>query len=169
MGYLFNQKGEIKLLKCFLLLLCIFLLVGCSSSENPMPDIEEESQSESTVSEVEEPSTPEFSQDYSEFETIDDLVSSTINEFELNPDAVSVAYHNYQTQTDYAYNERESMLVGSTTKVGVARLYADLIAEGAMTFQTELPYSDSLYEPGAGRVTNGEKKATYPLYELFYY
>lgn len=134
-----------------------------------MPDIEEESQSESTVSEVEEPSTPEFSQDYSEFETIDDLVISTINEFELNPDAVSVAYHNYQTQTDYAYNEREPMLVGSTTKVGVARLYADLIAEGAMTFQTELPYSDSLYEPGAGRVTNGEKKATYPLYELFYY
>ncbi|MBZ6528117.1 hypothetical protein HYQ40_10110 [Aerococcaceae bacterium DSM 111021] len=50
------------MLKCFLLLLCIFLLVGCSSSENPMPDIEEESQSELTVSKVEQPTTQGFSQ-----------------------------------------------------------------------------------------------------------
>ena len=50
---------------------------------------------------------------------MEELVTATIQEFGLNPEAVSVAYHNYQTDTDFFYNERTPMLVGSVTKVGV--------------------------------------------------
>lgn len=158
------------MLKKILLVVSLFLLAACSTSEESVPVIEEEetTQSESVESETEESVTEELSQDYSQFTSMEELVTATIQEFGLNPEAVSVAYHNYQTDTDFFYNERTPMLVGSVTKVGVARLYADLIADGVMSFETELPYSDALFEEGAGPVTNGEKKASYPLYELFY-
>ena len=77
---------------------------------------------------------------------MEELVTATIQEFGLNPEAVSVAYYNYQTDTDFFYNERTPMLVGSVTKVGVARLYADLIADGVMSSETELPYNDALFD-----------------------
>ena len=60
-----------------------------------------------------------LSQDYSQFTSMEELVTATIHEFGLNPEAVLVAYHNYQTDTDFFYNERSPMLVGSVTKVGV--------------------------------------------------
>lgn len=153
-----------------MLVVSLFLLAACSTSEESVPVMEEEktTQSESVESEREESVTEELSKDYSQFTSIEELLTATIQEFGLNPEAVSVAYYNYQTDTDFFYNERSPMLVGSVTKVGVARLYADLIADGVMSFETELPYSDALFEEGAGPVTNGEKKASYPLYELFY-
>ncbi|TLQ41799.1 serine hydrolase [Ruoffia tabacinasalis] len=158
------------MLKKILLFVSVFLLAACSTSEESVPVMEEEktTQSESVESETEESVTEELSKDYSQFTSIEELLTATIQEFGLNPEAVSVAYYNYQTDTDFFYNERSPMLVGSVTKVGVARLYADLIADGVMSFETELPYSDALFEEGAGPVTNGEKKASYPLYELFY-
>lgn len=141
-----------------MLVVSLFLLAARSTSEESVPVMEEEktTQSESVVSETEESVTEELSQDYSQFTSMEELVSATIQEFGLNPEAVSVAYYNYQTDTDFFYNERSPMLVGSVTKVGIARLYADLIADGVMTFETELPYSDALFEEGAGPVTNGE-------------
>lgn len=63
--------------------------------------------------------TEELSQDYSQFTSMEELVTATIQEFGLNPVAVLVAYNNYQTDTDFFYNERTAMLVGSVTKVGV--------------------------------------------------
>lgn len=153
-----------------MLVVSLFLLAACSTSEESVPVMEEEktTQSESVVRETEESVTEELSQDYSQFTSMEELVTATIHEFGLNPEAVLVAYYNYQTDTDFFYNERSPMLVGSVTKVGVARLYADLIADGVMSSETELPYSDALFEEGAGPVTNGEKRASYPLYELFY-
>ncbi|WP_338488104.1 hypothetical protein [Ruoffia tabacinasalis] len=76
-------------------------------------------QSESVESETEESVTEELSQDYSQFTSMEELVTATIQEFGLNPVAVLVAYNNYQTDTDFFYNERTAMLVGSVTKVGV--------------------------------------------------
>ncbi|XJS11079.1 serine hydrolase [Aerococcaceae bacterium WGS1372] len=112
---------------------------------------------------------PELSQDYSVYEDMDHLIQSVISEYELNPAAVSVAFYNYQTGEEYLLNERETIQAGSTIKVGLARLYMDLISDGQLTLQSELPYSEFLYEDGAGPVTNGEKKAAYPIYELFYH
>lgn len=48
-----------------------------------MADIEEEIQREPIISKVEEPLAPEYSQGYSEFETIDKMVNSIITEFGL--------------------------------------------------------------------------------------
>lgn len=155
--------------KFILLMVFSLILVACGSAESESADQEIVSQEESAVSEEVVVEMPELSQDYSVYEDLNHLIQSVMSEYEMNPAAVSVAYHNYQTGEDYFFNERESIQAGSTTKVGLARLFVDLISEGLLTWQSELPYSDSLYEAGAGPVTNGEKEAAYPLYELFFH
>lgn len=159
--------------KILTMVLVLCFLTGCGStseqSEETTANEVIESQSEELVSEIEEVETEELSQDYSVYNSMEELVISIIDEFGLNQDAVSVAYHHFPTETEFFFNEREMMYAGSTTKVGLVRLFEDKIFEGDLTLQSELPYNDSLYEPGAGRITNGEKKASYPLYELFNY
>ena len=86
-----------------MLVVSLFLLAARSTSEESVPVMEEEktTQSESVVSETEESVTEELSQDYSQFTSMEELVTATIHEFGLNPEAVLVAYHNYQTDTDF--------------------------------------------------------------------
>lgn len=147
-------------------------LAACQSGGQVSTDSESSNQvetEEAADSSKEASDTPALSQDYSAFESTEHLVTSIINQYELNQEAVSVAYYHFPTGEEFYFNERESMLAGSTTKVGLARLYADLVSEGVMTWQSELPYSQSFFEEGAGPITNGEKKTTYSLYELFYF
>lgn len=157
-----------------ILVLLSFFLVACQSK----PQEEEEITTESSYSEeiVEETQSEEeqgdtepslaLSQDYSAFESIEHLVYSIIKQFELNPEAVSVSLFNYQAEEYFHFNERKPMLAGSTTKIGLARLYADLIEAGFLSWHTELPFYDSHFEGGGGRITNGSRQAAYPISEL---
>lgn len=154
--------------KLIVFMILSLFLVACGDTESLTTDQALESQQE-VVSDEKVVELPELSQDYSQFEDMDHLVRSIINQYELNPQAISVAYHNYQSGEEYFFNERELIRAGSTTKVGLGRLFIDKINEGDLSWQSEFPYSEAYYEDGAGSVTNGAKKEAYPLYELFFY
>lgn len=151
-------------------------MTACDSTEDitiqsgELPEISEEFSEENFIDEAEE-GTEELnqlslSQDYSAFESTDHLIYSIISQFDLLPEAISVSLFNYQTEEYHHFNERKPVLAGSTTKIGLARLYTDLIETTSLSWETELPYYPSHFEAGGGRVTNGTRRETYPISEL---
>lgn len=95
-------------------------------------------------------------------ETIDNVLAS----FDLGANQVAIAYYDFRDDEHYYLNADQAMYAASTTKVAIAALYADLIGNGMMDWDSELPYYDGYYESGEGAVTNGEKADVYPVEEL---
>lgn len=99
---------------------------------------------------------------------LQDIVMRTIQEFQLDSSAISIAYTDLITGDEFFLNEQVSMHAASTTKVATAVLFVDLIEQGELEWDSELPYSDAYYEDGAGDITNDPKRASYPVKELIY-
>lgn len=101
-------------------------------------------------------------------EALQDVLLAVMNEYDVTPDQVAISYYNFQQKEVYVLNEDWVMNAASTTKVATAMLFSDLIWQGVLDWDSELPYSDSYYEEGEGAVTNSEKKAAYTIEELVY-
>ena len=93
-------------------------------------------------------------------------VMATIDEFGLDSDNVSVSFYDFKTKTHYYLNADLLMLGASTTKIGTAALYTQLISEGYLNEQTLIPFIPDLYEEGNGNITNGPKESAYPIWQL---
>ena len=108
------------------------------------------------------------SQEVAEKEALEDILLAVMDEYGVTPDQIAISYYNFQEKETYALNEDWVMNAASTTKVATAMLFSDLIWQGVLDWDSELPYSDSYYEEGEGAVTNSEKRATYTIEELVY-
>ncbi|MGP6145746.1 serine hydrolase [Jeotgalibaca sp. A122] len=97
-------------------------------------------------------------------------VAETINDimvyFDVDENQIAIAYYDFVDGEHYYLNADQAMYAASTTKVAIAALYADLIENGIMDWDSKLPYYDSYYESGEGAVTNAEKEDAYPVDEL---
>ncbi|MBR7928093.1 serine hydrolase [Aerococcaceae bacterium zg-ZUI334] len=100
--------------------------------------------------------------------SFDQIIYETIEEFGYTTNNVSIAYYDFLNQKHYYLNEWQPMLAASASKVGTAALYANLINEGILTYDTEIPYNESLFEEGAGNITNGDIQESYLLSDLIY-
>lgn len=105
---------------------------------------------------------------FAQAKEIRDIVTQTIQEFQLDANAISIAYTDLVTGDEFFLNEHVSMHAASTTKVATAALYVDLIENGELDWNSELPYNDAYYEDGAGDITNEPKRDYYPIEELIY-
>ena len=99
---------------------------------------------------------------------VEEVVMAVMNEYGVSPEQVAISYYHFQQDDAYVLNEDWMMNAASTTKVATAMLFSDLIWQGVLDWDSELPYSDSYYEEGEGAVTNSEKRATYTIEELVY-
>lgn len=99
---------------------------------------------------------------------IEDVLMTVMEEYGVKSDQVAISYYHLHQEDEYQLNEERMMNAASTTKVATAMLFSDLIWQGVLDWDSQLPYSDSYYEEGEGAVTNSEKKASYTIEELVY-
>lgn len=99
---------------------------------------------------------------------VEEVVMAVMNEYGVSPEQVAISYYHFQQDDAYVLNEDWMMNAASTTKVATAMLFSDLIWQGDLAWDSELPYNESYYEAGEGAVTNSEKKAAYTVEELVY-
>lgn len=109
-----------------------------------------------------------FNEQASENTAIAEVVQGLLDEYGTTPDQVSIVYYDLQNGNQYLLNEEAIFYAASTTKVAVAGIYIDLMEQGLLNWDSELPYYDSYYEEGNGEITNSEKRLAYPVDELIY-
>ncbi|MBF6978467.1 serine hydrolase [Aerococcaceae bacterium zg-BR22] len=100
--------------------------------------------------------------------SFEQIISETIKELGYNTDNVSIAYYDFLNEEHHYLNEWQPMLAASTSKVGTAALYTNLISDGYLTSDTQIPYNEALFEEGGGNITNGDIQASYPISDLIY-
>ncbi|WP_373782252.1 serine hydrolase, partial [Jeotgalibaca porci] len=83
------------------------------------------------------------SQEVAEKEALEDILLAVMDEYGVTPDQIAISYYNFQEKETYALNEDWVMNAASTTKVATAMLFSDLIWQGVLDWDSELPYSDS--------------------------
>lgn len=111
----------------------------------------------------------DIDKDYSvENKTVDDILYETISEFGYNSDQISVAFYDFIDDAHYTLNSDTTMLGASTTKVATAALYTSLVNEGYMTFDTQIPFVEAMFEEGGGNITNSPIQSSYALQDLIY-
>lgn len=105
--------------------------------------------------------------------TVEDVLFDTLNEFGYDSQNISIAYYDFNTHKHYYLNADTIMLGASTTKVGTAALYINLVNEGLLTMDTPIPYESHLFEEGSGNISNGPVQDSYLIsdliYEMLYY
>lgn len=97
-----------------------------------------------------------------------DIFYDTLEEQGVDPNQVAIALYDFETDTHYYVNEHYIMLGASTTKVGTAALFTQLINQGILSYDTLIPYVDSMYEAGGGEITNNPAQDAYPISDLIY-
>ncbi|MBG9978024.1 serine hydrolase [Ruoffia tabacinasalis] len=105
---------------------------------------------------------------YSEYESLEDIVYELLAKYGLDASQIGLAYTNLQTDEAYYLNEDEQFIVASMYKVPMVAMFIDLINQGYLTWDSELPYSEEYYQDGAGEITANPKQAYYRLEDLAY-
>lgn len=152
----------------------------------PIINAEETSNSVTSESSQEESMTEETSQEteiydyqtmenldmvpleYSEYESLEEIVYELMAKYSLDVSQVGLAYTNLHTEESFYLNEDEQMIVASMYKVPMVAMFIDLINQGYLTWDSELPYSEEYYQDGAGEITANPKQAYYRLDDLAY-
>lgn len=104
--------------------------------------------------------------DLDAYENMADVIDQTLTEFNVNSSEISLAYYNFHNEEHYYLNENELFTAASITKVPLSALYIDLINSGEYQLDSELDYSEALFEAGAGNITNGPLESSYTIEEL---
>lgn len=104
--------------------------------------------------------------DLDAYENMADVIDQTLTEFNVNSSEISLAYYNFHNEEHYYLNENELFTAASITKFPLSALYIDLINSGEYQLDSELDYSEALFEAGAGNITNGPLESSYTIEEL---
>lgn len=104
--------------------------------------------------------------DLDAYENMADVIDQTLTEFNVNSSEISLAYYNFHNEEHYYLNENELFTAASITKVPLSALYIDLINSGEYQLDSELDYSEALFEAGAGNITNGPLENSYRIEKL---
>ena len=104
--------------------------------------------------------------DLDAYENMADVIDQTLTEFNVNSSEISLAYYNFHNEEHYYLNENELFTAASITKVPLSALYIDLINSGEYQLDSELDYSEALFEAGAGNITNGPLESSNTIEEL---
>ena len=104
--------------------------------------------------------------DLDAYKNMADVIDQTLTEFNVNSSEISLAYYNFHNEEHYYLNENELFTAASITKVPLSALYIDLINSGEYQLDSELDYSEALFEAGAGNITNGPLENSYRIEEL---
>lgn len=104
--------------------------------------------------------------DLDAYKNMADVIDQTLTEFNVNSSEISLAYYNFHNEEHYYLNENELFTAASITKVPLSALYIDLINSGEYQLDSELDYSEALFEAGAGNITNGPLESSYRIEEL---
>ncbi|MGX7109266.1 serine hydrolase [Facklamia miroungae] len=107
-----------------------------------------------------------FSRDYSQYGSIDELINELIDKYNYPASRLGIAYQNYIIDESYYLNENIALNAASTNKVGTAVLYLDLIEEGKINWDSQLPASTYDFETGGGQITNNPIQSSYRLEDL---
>lgn len=148
-----------------------------ASSENSSQDESQEDESTESSSESELTFDDIYQTDLMEengiepldldaYENMADVIDQTLTEFNVNSSEISLAYYNFHNEEHYYLNENELFTAASITKVPLSALYIDLINSGEYQLDSELDYSEALFEAGAGNITNGPLESSYTIEEL---
>lgn len=105
---------------------------------------------------------------YSDYASLEDVVYDLLADYGLDASQVGIAYTNLQTEEALYINEDEQMIVASMYKAPMVAMYIDLINQGYLSWDSELPYSEEYFQDGAGDITAEPKRAYYTLDELAY-
>ncbi|HFI0464337.1 TPA: serine hydrolase [Streptococcus suis] len=100
--------------------------------------------------------------------TFYDVFYDTVEELGLDANQISIALYDFEADEHYYINENRVMLGASTTKVGTAAIFTDLVNQGDLTFDSPIPYNQAMYEAGGGEVTNNPPQDAYALEDLIY-
>lgn len=106
--------------------------------------------------------------DYGAFETVEQLIWHDIDAYGMDSDYLSISYHDFTSGEEFHLNADQPSHGASTNKVGTAVLYADLINEGILSWESPLPFSASWFEEGAGDITASPDQSSYTVYDLVY-
>ncbi|UUX33080.1 serine hydrolase [Fundicoccus culcitae] len=106
--------------------------------------------------------------DLSEHNSLREAIYALMAEYQIDESQVAIAYTNLQTGENIYINEDEQMIVASMYKVPMIAMYIDLINQGVLSWDSQLPYSEDYFQDGAGDITAEAKRDYYSLDELAY-
>ncbi len=99
--------------------------------------------------------------------SVGEIIQHYQEEFEVPDEWLSIVYTNLENNEQYNHRENEIFIAASTTKVLIAMIYLDLIESGEISLETPIPYAPSMYQEGAGQLTEdiqaGLEEESYPL------
>lgn len=104
--------------------------------------------------------------DFDAYKNTANVIDATLTEYGVNSSEISLAYYDFHNGEHYYINGDTFFTAASVSKVSLAALYVDLLESGEYSLSSELPYSESLFEAGDGKVTNQPTKAAYTIEEL---
>ena len=106
----------------------------------------------------------------SSYHSMADVIEDTMTEFGVDESQISLVFTNYQTGESYTVNENNFQTAASIIKLPLSVIYVDAINEGAIDWDTEVPYTYADYEEGDGTITaavaNGTGQAAYTIEDL---
>lgn len=135
---------------------------------SPVPSLDPVVTDESEKETDEDKQNFEGDLDYAAFASIEELVWNEINTYGYDSDNLSISIYDFETGEEFHLNADIPSHGASTNKVGTAVLYADLINQGYLTWDSHLPFIQDWYEEGGGDITNGDFQESYAIYDLVY-
>lgn len=106
--------------------------------------------------------------DYADFASLEEIVWNEINTYGYDSDYLSISIYDFETGEEFHLNADIPSHGASTNKVGTAVLYADLINQGYLSWDSHLPFTEAWHEEGGGEITNGVFQESYAIYDLVY-
>ena len=106
--------------------------------------------------------------DVNQYESLDDIIYDLLVEYGIAEDQIGFAYTDLITGEEVFINEDEQMIVASLYKVPMVAMYIDLIDQGILSWDSELPYIEEYFQDGAGDITANPDQDYYSLDELAY-
>lgn len=101
-------------------------------------------------------------------DTLETAIYKLMGEYGLSEYQVGIAYTNLENGEEVYINAEEQMIVASLYKVPMVAMFIDLIDQGILSWDSQLPYYEQYYQDGAGEITANPKKDYYSLEELAY-
>ena len=103
-----------------------------------------------------------------DYESIDSLIESIIEEYNVNTDNIGLAYYNFSNDQHYYINPDLQMIAASTVKVPIVALYIDLIVQGNLTYESSIPFVEYKFAEETGETSSNMLESSYPLSDLMF-
>lgn len=105
---------------------------------------------------------------FDEYTSIDQVIQSVIEDYGIYTDNISISYYDFINGEEYQLNSPVYRVAASTVKIPYSVIFFDLLDQGAVALNTQIPYMDAYYAERNGNVTNGTKQASYDLSYVLY-